>query len=148
MENIADFYYEYNLQKEFAIISESNLVSSISSFLEELGLIPKTIIITDNPEDIYKEHLIKEMESFLSSEEVDLYFEEDQGRINEIIENSEVELILGSSLEDEIAGKINVPIHHISFPIWDSVVLDKTYIGYKGAVTLLEDIATLVRNFN
>lgn len=148
LENIADFYYEYNLQKEFAIISESNLAWGISGFLKELGLIPKTIIITDNPDDIHKEHLIKEMGDFSSSEKVDLYFEEDQGRINEIIQNNKVELILGSSLENEIAGKINVPIHHISFPIWDSVVLDKTYIGYKGAVTLLEDIATLVRNFN
>ncbi|MFL0195278.1 nitrogenase component 1 [Clostridium sp. WILCCON 0269] len=148
LENIADFYYEYNLQKEFAVVSESNLALGVSGFLEELGLIPKTIIITDNPEDIYKEHLRKEIGNFLSSQEVELYFEEDQGRINKIIENSEIELILGSSLENEIAGKINVPIHHISFPIWDSVVLDKTYMGYKGAVTLLEDIATLVRNFS
>ncbi len=79
---------------------------------------------------------------------MNLYFEEDLEKINEIIKNSEVELILGSSLENKISDEINVPVQHISFPIWDSVILDKTYIGYKGATTLLEDIATLIRNFN
>ncbi|MBV4428069.1 nitrogenase component 1 [Clostridium tyrobutyricum] len=152
LENIADFYYEYNLQKEFAIVSETGYTLGIIEFLVEIGFIPKTIIITDisedNYEDNYRKYLDKKLHALLPLNQVNLYFEEDLEKINEIIKNSEVELILGSSLENKISDEINVPVQHISFPIWDSVILDKTYIGYKGATTLLEDIATLIRNFN
>ncbi|MBR9647734.1 nitrogenase component 1 [Clostridium tyrobutyricum] len=148
LENIADFYYEYNLQKEFAIVSETGYTLGIIEFLVEIGFIPKTIIITDISEDNYRKYLDKKLHALLPLNQVNLYFEEDLEKINEIIKNSEVELILGSSLENKISDEINVPVQHISFPIWDSVILDKTYIGYKGATTLLEDIATLIRNFN
>ncbi|MCI1945368.1 nitrogenase component 1 [Clostridium luticellarii] len=150
LKNMTDFYYEYNLQKEFAIVSESSLALGTSEFLSDLGLIPKVVIITDNPEDNYREYLQTELEKLLSLGEANLYFEEDQEKINKIIKKNEneLELILGSSMENQIADIINVPIQHISFPIWDDVILEKTYIGYRGAVTLIEDLSTAIRNFN
>jgi nitrogenase molybdenum-iron protein beta chain len=149
LSNISEFYFEYNFQKEFAIVGESSTVIGISRFLvNSLGLIPKTFIITDNPRESYLNKIKNEINSLWPQTEITLNFTDDRGEINNIIKDSGVELLLGSSIENEIAYNLNIPLQHIAFPIWDSVVLDKTHIGFKGAITLLEDLGTLIRNFN
>lgn len=148
LNNISEFYFEYNFQKEFAIVGESSTVIGISKFLvNSLGLIPKTIVITDNSQESYLNKIRNEINTLLPQIEISLYFTDDRGEINNIIKNSKIELLFGSSIENEIASKLNIPLQHISFPIWNSVVLDKTHIGFKGAITLLEDLGTLIRNF-
>ncbi len=49
-------------------------------------------------------------------------------------------LILGSSWDRELAGRTNSILVCHSLPITDQVVLSRTYIGYAGALTLMEDI--------
>lgn len=148
LKNISEIYFEYNFQKEFAIVGESSTVIGISRFLvNSLGLIPKTVIITDNPQEEFLDNIKNECYNLLEQVKVEVYFTEDTGEISNIIKNSNVELLFGSSLENHISSYLDIPIQYISFPIWNKVVLDKAYIGFKGAITLLEDVSTLIRNF-
>ncbi|MCG2729975.1 MAG: hydrogenase, partial [Acetobacterium sp.] len=53
---------------------------------------------------------------------------------------SSVPLILGSSWESDVAKELNGLLIPISTPIVSEVVINRTYVGYKGALTLLEKI--------
>lgn len=59
-----------------------------------------------------------------------------------IAERKNKSLILGSSWDKELAEQTNSILVYYGIPITDQVVLSKTYIGYVGALTLIEDIYT------
>ncbi len=59
-----------------------------------------------------------------------------------IAERKNKSLILGSSWDKELAEQTNSILVYYGIPITDQVVLSKTYIGYAGALTLIEDIYT------
>lgn len=148
IEKILDFYVEYNFQKEFAIVGEASNVLGISRFLtNSFGLIPKVLIITDKVEDSYKDYLTKQIANFIDGFNVEVYFTEDGGEIKDIVRKSKIELVLGSSLEKEIAEELKVPLQVISFPIIENVVLNKGYAGFRGAISLIEDLSSAIITF-
>ena len=73
-----------------------------------------------------------------------IHFEEDGGAIEARIAGDENRpqktLILGSQWENDIAQKLEAPITHLSMPIMESLIMNKTYLGYAGGLRLLEDI--------
>ncbi|BBB89634.1 MAG TPA: nitrogenase component 1 [Methylomusa anaerophila] len=141
LERITDAYFEYDLQKEFALAGEAGLALGLARFLSKsFGLIPKVVIITDNPPQSCQERLSEEIKQLVRGSKTEVFFNEDRGRINDIIRRNDVELILGSVLEQEIAAELNVPVLQVSFPITDTAVLSKSYIGFNGAITLVEDL--------
>ena len=148
IDNILDIYFDYNFQKEFAIIGDSSTALGISRFLvKSFGLIPKTIIITDNVAEDYRQKIEVEFLSLLPSEEPTVYFIDDLGQIEDILKISNIDLIIGSSLEKRISKNLNIPLQIISFPLTDKVILNKTYVGFKGSLTLLEDLSTEILSF-
>ena len=50
--------------------------------------------------------------------------------------------ILGTTWERDVVKELNGHIVEVSYPVSYDVVLNKTYIGYRGALTLLEKIFT------
>jgi nitrogenase molybdenum-iron protein beta chain len=52
--------------------------------------------------------------------------------------------VFGSSLDREFAESIKAPHLSIVYPVSNRVVLDRAYLGYSGALTLIEDIAALL----
>lgn len=63
---------------------------------------------------------------------------EDIGR--KIRERKNKSLILGSSWDRELAADTDSILLCFGVPVTDEVVLSKTYVGYDGALTLIEDI--------
>ena len=55
-------------------------------------------------------------------------------------EYDNITLLVGSSLEQEIALERDIQCHVMSFPISDRLVLNRTYSGYRGSLTLVEDL--------
>jgi len=145
LENLLDFYYDYNFQKNFSLVGETTTVIGISKFLvKEFGMIPELIIVTDPVEDSLKEGIIGQIFGIENSLSFEVYFTEDSGEIDKLLEASGTELILGSSLEKSIADKLKLPLVVISFPDLDNVILNKGYLGYKGAISLIEDVSRLI----
>ncbi|HBS60019.1 MAG TPA: oxalate:formate antiporter, partial [Firmicutes bacterium] len=145
VEQIADVYYEHNLQKEVALVGETSLILGLAGFLSaSFGLIPKVLVMTDPLPESAKAAVTAKIEQLIADYATEVAFEEDQGRINDIIRRNGVELLLASSLEQKIAAELNIPLLPIAFPVTNAVILQKSYIGFKGAITLLEDLSSRI----
>ena len=140
---LADTYYRAGFQREFALIGESAQVVGVSEFLTgTLGLVPRTLVITDNPPEYAREVLSTLLKGLVHGDRTELYFSEDHAEITDLVFLGAAELVLGSALEKSVALELGVPFLQISFPVADRVVLNRCYAGYRGAATLLEDLGS------
>ena len=146
---LADIYFHAGFQREFVLVGESAQVVAIGEFLgKSLGLLPRTLIITDNPPDSVHQSLITRLTAIVPEYDTEVIFSEDRTEITEFIRASAAQLVLGSSLEREVSEESGVPFFALSFPLADRIVLERSYAGYRGATTLLEDIGTAILAFN
>ena len=140
---LADTYYRAGFQREFALVAESAQVAGISEFLTHtLGLIPRNLIITDNPPDGAREALLTTLKDLVESVSAEVSFTEDLAEISDLIRSGGAALVLGSALEEPVAAELGVPFVQLSFPVAGRVVLNRSYAGYRGAVTLMEDLGS------
>jgi nitrogenase molybdenum-iron protein beta chain len=145
----ADFFTETRngLPYELYTIADSAYAIGTSKFLvNELGYAPKRAFLIDKVPEKYKEAIRKEFEETDADYVDHVHFEEDGGLIEKQIREDENRpqktLILGSQWENDIAKEIEAPITHLSIPFMESLVMNKTYLGYAGGLRLLEDIYT------
>ncbi|MGB9082346.1 MAG: nitrogenase component 1 [Desulfuromonadaceae bacterium] len=142
---LADTYYRTGFQREFALVGESAQVVGIGEFLgTSLGLLPRTLVITDNPPDSLQEALVTRLKSIVPGYDVDIVFSEDRAEIADAIRNGGAGIVLGSSLEQEAAVELGVPFLAVSYPLTHRIVLDRGYAGYRGATALLEDLGSVI----
>ncbi|MBQ2318312.1 MAG: hydrogenase [Lachnospiraceae bacterium] len=143
----ADFFTETRngLPYELYTIADSAYGIGASKFLiRELGFAPKRAFVIENVPQKYRT-LVEQAFLDIDEEYADhIHFEEDGGAIEARIAGDENRpqktLILGSQWENDIAQKLEAPITHLSMPIMESLIMNKTYLGYAGGLRLLEDI--------
>jgi nitrogenase molybdenum-iron protein beta chain len=71
-------------------------------------------------------------------------FELDNYKIWELIKENKPNVIFGNT-NDKIEGKKHgISTFPLTFPLYDQVVLSKGYSGYRGAVTLAEELSTML----
>ena len=142
---LADTYYRAGFQREFALIGESAQVVGIGEFLSTgLGLLPRTVIITDNPPESAREALVSHLTTLVPGYGTDVIFSEDRADIADAIRAGGAGIVLGSSLEQSVAVELAVPFLAVSFPLAHRVVLERGYAGYHGATALLEDLGSAI----
>ncbi|MCR5797311.1 MAG: hydrogenase [Eubacterium sp.] len=128
-------------------VADSAYGLGVSKYLvEELGFTPKGFYDIDSP-DQKNQAYIKELLNEIDERYDEIVkFEGDnrviQDDIREKLEESGVRsVILGSSWDKELAQENNDSILvPLSLPITERVILNKSYVGYNGALTLLEDL--------
>ncbi|MDP4178281.1 MAG: nitrogenase component 1 [Bacillota bacterium] len=147
IENFSEFYSEsfYGLPAKYVVIGDSLYNLALHNFLSnQMGLIPTKQIITDNPPDKYKPLIIKENNNIQNDFATELEFIEDGytviNKIKEIDFSGQLPLILGTSWEKSVSRELNAVLVQTSFPVSSEVVLTRSYIGYKGALELIEKI--------
>lgn len=129
----------------FAVVSDSNSAINITNFLvNEIGLLPDIIQLTDNPPEEYRENIIKALTSDLESTYLpEIVFEPDSFESREKLRNRSFQFLFASSLEAPTAlselGAIHVTI---GFPSYNRVILDSSYAGYSGGLKLIEDFTS------
>ncbi|MBC2582335.1 oxalate:formate antiporter [Clostridium sp. DJ247] len=137
---LSQLYYDYDLQRNFALVVESGLVVGITKFLTNtLGLIPAVIIVTDKVDVDYKNYVNSELKTS------EIVFTDDSRVINEYITERNIELIIGSSLEKAIAEKLNVPFVLAAYPAIDELILNRSFVGFRGAIELLEILFSTIQ---
>jgi nitrogenase molybdenum-iron protein beta chain len=145
INKLADAYYIQGWQREFALIADSSIALGIATFLTTtLGLLPSLVVITDNPADQARHDLTGTVNELLPGFNSRLLFSEDRGEISDAILQRPPSIILGSSLEQHIAQRLNIPLVEVSFPVTGQLVLDKRHAGTRGALTLLEDVGRAI----
>jgi nitrogenase molybdenum-iron protein beta chain len=128
-----------------AVVADSGTAAGITKFLaNELGYLPEIVVVTDNPPEEARPEIIKQLtDNIESSFKPDVVFEADSFKIRENLKNGSYLILLASSLEKGFAEDAGVPIYlSISFPIYDRLILERSYAGYHGGLTLIEDIVS------
>lgn len=140
-------YYEYiNAMIKtyrFVVVGDTNVVLGLTRFLvNDYGQIPLLAIITDNLLDKHKVEVEKELNNLEFARKPKIIFEDDKWKIGEIIkaEKEELTLILGSSFENEVASELDIESIVVSNPSTEARILNKSYAGYRGSLTFLEDL--------
>ena len=142
---VSDFgcYLPYHLYT----VADSAYGLGTSKFLvEELGFTPKGFYEIDNPDAKNKEAIEGILKSIDERYEGNVVFEGDNKVIQNDIEAKLTEsgvrsVVLGSSWDKELVTSKNESILvRLSLPVTDRVILNKSYIGYNGGLSLIEDI--------
>ncbi|WP_196590433.1 nitrogenase component 1 [Pectinatus frisingensis] len=151
LEHFTDFYAEYwwGLPSSYAVIGDSTYNLALNKFLvTQLGLLPVKQIITDNPPQIYRDKIRSEYKNLDSDVSAEVSFLEDGYRINDLLQHlnygHKPPIIFGTTWERDTTKKLGGSIVEVGFPASYEVVLNKKYIGYRGALSLLEKIFTTI----
>lgn len=149
LEHFTDFYAEYwwGLPATYAVVGDSAYNLALNKFLvNQLGLIPKKQIITDNAPQKYREEIARQYEKIASDVSTTVDFVEDGYIVGEILRKTDFghkpPIIFGTTWERDTARDLKGHIVEVGFPASYEVVMNRSYIGYYGALTLIEKIFT------
>ena len=142
---VSDFgcYLPYHL---YTVADSTYGIGTSKFIVEELGFTPKAFYDIENPDTGTKELIEKTIKEIDDRYDGNIIFEGDnkviQDDLSARLDESKVRsLVLGSSWDKELVTSRNESILvRLSLPITDRVILNKSYTGYKGALTLIEDI--------
>lgn len=147
LEHFSEFFaeYWYGMPSEFAIAADSAYTLAYTKFLaDQIGLIPRKAIITDDPPQKFRAELERLFHDLTEGVDVQVEFEEDGYLIEKAIDgvkfSSGKPLILASSWELTIANKKKALFFEITPPSSESLIINRSFAGYKGALNLLEKI--------
>jgi len=132
-------------QPYFAVVADSGTAVGITRFLtNEVGYLPDKVIIADGAPEESREAIVRELtENLECIAKPEVIFEEDSHLIRENLKSGNSLVLLASSLENPIASELGAVIHvTVSFPSFDRLILDHNYAGYRGGLTLMEDIVS------
>jgi nitrogenase molybdenum-iron protein beta chain len=150
IKNEEDYVYSYLETaigalswKQFAVVGDANTVVGVIRFLaNDYSFTPVVSIITDpvfRPEDF--ERIKEQIRSLDYARPPKIVFETDQWKIQKELESQEdITLIIGSTNEREIAIQKGIQCNVISYPITDRLIFNRTYAGYRGSLTFVEDL--------
>lgn len=139
---VATFLYMGFCNVHFAVVADSNIaIGLVRYFTNECGLLPTTVIVTDNPpeeaRELIRDRLTNELEGLIVP---DVHFENDTYLIHRILEKYSFMLLFASSMEKYAARKYMAGHHTVTFPAFDRIILRRTYAGFGGGNVLLEDL--------
>jgi nitrogenase molybdenum-iron protein beta chain len=151
MERAADLFFETRFKPgHFVTIADSGFALGLSRFLvNDLGLIPEAQFITDDVPHEHRERIEAEFTDSEAGIASPVIFTTDGGTIREVIRGlkfRERPLILGSTWDKVITRELQGYPLSISLPVSDRLVLNRSYAGYDGGLTLAEDIYTVILN--
>ncbi|GHV00901.1 hypothetical protein FACS189483_11130 [Spirochaetia bacterium] len=126
-----------------AVVGDASTAIGMTRFLaNDYSFAPVVTIVTDNPfreED--RQRITERITNLEYAKAPDLFFEADHYNImQKLREYNNITLLVGSSLEEEIALERNIQCQVMSFPVSDRLILNRTYAGYRGTLSLVEDL--------
>ena len=125
--------------------ADASYTLAYTKFLaDQIGLIPKAAIITDNTPDRFRPQLIEAFHNLSEDVSVDVDFIEDGFLVENAIKSIDFTagkpLILATSWELNIANEKGALFFEVSTPSSETVIVTRSHIGYYGALQLLERI--------
>jgi nitrogenase molybdenum-iron protein beta chain len=129
--------------KRFAVVGDANIVIGVTRFLaNDYSFTPIVSIVTDpvtRQEDI--DEITSQLVGLEYARPPKVVFETDQWRIQRELEShEEVTLVIGSTNDREFALERDIPCSVMAYPMTDRLVFNRTYAGYRGSLTLIEDL--------
>lgn len=136
--------YQLNQPKRFYNINDASYSLAFSKFLvNELGYFPIHQFITEDVPEEYQEAIQGYFQELAPGISSDVTFAQDSGIIEDRILSEHhltTPLLLATSWELDIAKVISGLHLSVGLPVIDRLILDHTYVGYRGGLKLVEDI--------
>jgi nitrogenase molybdenum-iron protein beta chain len=145
-----DYVYSYLEQaigalswKRFAVVGDANSAVGITRYLaNDYSFTPRLTVISEpifRPED--KERITKELTELEYADPPKIVFTADQYEINEALNaDDELTLIVGSTNERDVAAEKGIQCIAATFPLKDRLIFNRAYAGYRGSLSLTEDL--------
>ncbi len=154
IERILDIYTDLDFQRYAIVSADTNYAFPLTSFLaDDLGWIPHIVVIHDDIDDLRKKEYELKFKQLGSETKPKVVFELQAGQLLSHVRKSwkhnnndkyydtlSPAFLVGSSLEASTAQKLGAGFLPVVFPVTNRAVLDRGYTGYKGGLTLTEDI--------
>ncbi len=157
-ERIADVYSDLDLQRYTVVVGDSNYTQALTRFLaDDLGWLPELVVITDLLSDEQQAKVREHFINYESGVQPEVVFDTDASNVGKYIskhwgqshgqryfEGFNPGFIIGSAIERDVAESFKVPQLTVTYPISNRVVLNRGYAGYAGALSLTEDILSIL----
>ncbi|MHB8064182.1 MAG: nitrogenase component 1 [Ruminiclostridium sp.] len=133
--------YGYIRKYRFAIVGDTNTVLGITRFLvNDYSQIAVAAVITDEVPDTEKSSIDASFNDLEYPQSLKVFYEQDLWKIKQILKEQDIQIIFGSHFEREIADELHTIHFNISNPALGRIILNKGYTGYRGSLSLIEDI--------
>ena len=159
LEPITDCFTDMDLQRFAAVVGDVNYATGLTRFLsDDLGWLPAVVAVTDNLDDAQRETVAARLAKLDSGLRPKLIFNTDTSVIRQEIGEYwqsrstkgkysnplQPSIVIGSSLERELAKDINAAHLSVSFPVANRAVIDRGYTGFGGGLRLIEDLISSI----
>ncbi|TCK61002.1 nitrogenase component 1 [Seleniivibrio woodruffii] len=157
LELLTDCYTDLDFQRYALVVGDSNYSVAVTKFLaNEVGWVPVlaqcTDILTPEEQDRIKELLADGITSDVhvvfdtdgSQSAVHLKEIWDENRHGVYANTFSPAFVAGSSLERATAEQLGAGHLSISFPVSNRVIINRGYTGFKGGLTLSEDLLSVL----
>jgi nitrogenase molybdenum-iron protein beta chain len=142
---------QYRLPSKLVVIGETAYNLAVTAFMiDQLGLVPGRQIVTENPPEAVR-GLIHDQYHRLGVEDGEsagVAFVEDGYAAHRLVRETDFTghdpIVFGSTWDGELARRLGAPLVEIGHPATDEVVLSRAYVGYRGALALIERTYTTV----
>jgi nitrogenase molybdenum-iron protein beta chain len=144
------YAYEYfdslmgNFERHrYILVGESNSALGIARFLtNDYGHIPLAVVFTDSAPERARPEIEARIKALECDRKADVYFENDVYLIEKIAMgyHGRATLLLGSTYEKDIARALDAFFVTVSAPCLDKEILNKSQIGTRGCISLMEDM--------
>lgn len=153
-----DAYNDIDLQRFAIIIGNVNYAYGLTEFAyRELGWLPELVVVNDILIDEQKESVAAGFASLVPELAGKLVFETDNSRMIEHFSRAwspsngqryyrsfSPSFVLGSTLDKELADAVGAGHLPVTYPVSNRQVLTRAYAGYRGGLTLVEDIFSVL----
>lgn len=147
LEHFSEFFaeYWYGMPSEFVVAAQSSYALAYTKFLaEQVGLLPRLVILVENVPEKYRDSIRGEFAKINAESKFDVSFEEDgylvEKKIDEVKFTTDKPLILASSWELTLAQRKKALFFEVSAPSSETLIINRSHVGYRGALSLLERI--------
>lgn len=154
IERFADIFIENRVMaKKFSVIGDAQYALGITKFLvNDVGLVPEKQYVVEDVPKKFQEAIAAEFKELNFGIQAEVSFETDGYKIHQEIKNIDyngIPLIVGGSWEKDLSEELGAFYLNACWPINQDIIMNKSYVGYEGGLTVFEDLYTLaIRSFN
>lgn len=134
--------HPYNYSRKVAIYGDPDVVTGMSRFVCELGMIP-SIVCTGAQSSKF----VEDMENIAEENNISpvILAGRDLYDLHQQVKCQDIELLIGNSYGARIAEAENIPILRMGFPVYDRLGAQRiSILGYKAGIRMVDTITNIM----
>jgi nitrogenase molybdenum-iron protein NifN len=134
--------HKYLFGKRALIYGDEDMVVSMASFMDEIGIVPAICATGDNSNDFSENIKTQAPEQ---ADKITVMNDTDFSEMLELAKSEGIDLIIGNSNGFKLARELDVPLIRVSLPIHDRIGAARVkHIGYSGTLELFDRIVNAI----